>query len=135
MKDIYKIIYDSFEEEIKIPAELSEKLEKKIDGYITEGEAKSVIYNVKERSNNYYKYIGIAATVVLFVGLFFIKQFNASDKFAKETFKDPVEAEIYAKKTLALVSANLNKGLSSFEKVKENIDNANKLLNNILTIK
>jgi hypothetical protein len=127
-KNLDKWIGNAFEEEIKIPERLSDRLENKMESYI---EAQKL----KTKRQNYFKYMGIAASVTLCVGLFFTKFFYVSDKPAKDTFKDPVEAEIYVKQTLALVSANLNKGLSALDKTRKNIDNTNKILNNTLTIK
>jgi hypothetical protein len=124
-KDLDKLISAFFEDDTDIPEGLSERLENKINKYIKRRDSEI-------RGKIYLKYTGIAASILLCTGLFFMKSFNKS---VKDTFKNPVEAEIYAKQTLALVSENLNKGLSSFDKAKENIEHTNKILNNTLTIK
>jgi hypothetical protein len=130
MNDKYldKLISASFEDEISIPENLSERLENEINKYIKRR-------NSEIRGRIHLKYTCIAASILVCTGLFFMKPFNTSDKSIKDTFKDPVEAEIYVRQTLALVSENLNKGLSSFDKAKNNIDNTNRILNNILIIK
>ncbi|MDR2147374.1 MAG: hypothetical protein LBE91_13040 [Tannerella sp.] len=129
-KDLDKLISAALEDEINIPEGLSERLENKLSVY------QSAVAPVK-KSGKFFIITGIAATVLFCVGLFFALNFRSqysSEKFA-DTFQDPVEAEMYAEKVLLMVSENLNKGLDSFEKAKENIDNTNKVLNNNLTIK
>jgi hypothetical protein len=127
-KDLDKLISVSFENGTNVPKGLSERLESKIDQYIEHRHSET-------GGKKYFGYIGIVASILLCAGLFFMKFFNTSDKLVKDTFKNPVEAEICAGQTLALISENLNKGLSSFDKAKKNIDNTNKILNNTLKIK
>jgi hypothetical protein len=125
-KDLDKLISASIENGIDVPEGLSERLESKIDRYIEHRHSGS-------GGKKYFSYIGIAASILLCAGLFFTKPF--SGKTIKDTFKNPAEAEMYARQTLSLVSENLNRGLSSFDRAKENIDNTNKILNSTLTIK
>ena len=142
-KELNKLISDAFEDEIKIPEGLSERLENRLNKEIQKHSSLVILNEVKDlkdssslRNDKRIAVFAIAASILLCVGLFFAINFHSqdSDKLA-DTFQDPIEARIYAEKTLIMVSENLNKGLDSFEKAKENMDYTHKVLNNSLTIK
>jgi hypothetical protein len=128
-KDLDQLIRDIFEDEIKIPEGLSERLESNLRMY------EPADVPVK-KSNKFLIISSIAASILLCIGLFFAINSHSqdSDKLA-DTFQDPIEAEMYAEKALMMVSENLNKGLKPLEKAKENIDITNQVLNNNLTFK
>jgi bacteriorhodopsin len=124
-KDLDKIISDYFENEIKIPERLSERIENRINTKIKESGI---------RNRKHFKWINIAASVLLCTGLFFTVYYKSNHSFP-DTFQDPAEAATCAEQTLAFVSTTLNLGLSSVETTKDYIENTNKILNNNLTFK
>jgi hypothetical protein len=129
--NINKLINEVFEEEIKIPEGLSERLEKNLDNYIYDNREKKTSNNINFRK--LIIYVGsLAASILLCVGLFFIK--NDKNRIA-DTFQDPVEAEMFAVKMLTLVSTELNKGITPYEKVNEKVNRTNEIINKNLTIK
>jgi hypothetical protein len=135
-RDLFHILYDSSGH--CIPKGLSERLEHCIDRHIrktaTVNENKTVA--VRKKIKRILISTGsIAAAILLFTGIFFFHDKpSVKNNVITDTYTDPKEAAIVAEKILALVSTNLNKGLSPLEKAKESIDKTNELLNESLNL-
>ncbi|MDR1222426.1 MAG: hypothetical protein LBL07_06055 [Tannerella sp.] len=119
-RDLFYALYDS--SDIRMPEGFSERLENRIDSHIKA---------VRTKTRRLWISMGsIAVAILLLAGLFFFKD-NSTVKndVITDTYTDPQEAAVVAEKILALVSSELNKGLSPLEKAKESIDKTNELLN------
>ncbi len=133
-RDLFHALYDS--SDIRIPEGFSERLEHQIDRHInkasTINESKTVVSHTKIR-RLLISMGSIAAAVLLLTGIFFFHDRSSiNDDVITDTYTDPQEAAAVAEKALALVSSNLNKGLSPLEKARESIDKTNELLNESL---
>jgi len=81
------------------------------------------------RKRTLFYWIGSAAAVALLcIGLFFKIGEPTSTKMA-DTFSDPEDAALVAGQTLALISAQLNKGLDMAAEVEQEFEKVNQLLN------
>ncbi|MDR0394425.1 MAG: hypothetical protein LBH77_04625 [Tannerella sp.] len=130
-RDLFLALYDS--SHIRVPQGFSERLEHRIGSYIKETGATPGNKPAQAKTRRLFAGIGsIAAALLFLAGIFFFqegeKTSGESDAIT-DTFTDPREAALVAERTLTLVSLNLNKGLSSLEKVKESMDKTNELLN------
>ncbi len=88
--------------------------------FLNEIENGKVIPITKNRGKMTYSLIGIAATIVILIGLFF--QFgnnNNNQSLINDTYDDPQIAYMQARKALMAVSANLNEGVGKLSNVSE----------------
>ena len=129
-RDIFNALNDN--SDISLPEGITERLESAIDKHIADTSA----YKRKKISINrlYIAISSAAAVVLLCIGLFFVSEKPTQSNYIADTYSDPKEAALAAEKALLLVSNKLNQGLSPLEKVTENVDKTNKLLNETLTI-
>ena len=116
---------------IALPKGFSERLETAIDKHITDTAKQNI--NTKVRKL-YISILSVAAVALLCIGLFILRDKPAQSNFLADTYTNPVEAAMAAEQALLLVSSKLNLGLSPFEKVKENIQKTNELINENITI-
>ncbi|MDD3036471.1 hypothetical protein [Bacteroides sp.] len=131
-KRIEELINKALREESSLPSGLSERLEQKIDLLAKEemrtGNRSSTNRQLLPRRKMFYWMGGIAAAIlgaVLFV-------FTETDAFAVhpvDTYTDPQEAAMAAQNALALMSANLNKGITKVNKTSGEIYKMNKIFN------
>ena len=146
-RDLFNVLYGS--SDIKLPQELSKRLENVIDNFIDDTSHKSLIKIDHHIERSSYKNISsqtkirklivsigsVAAIALLCIGLFFVSNKPASTQtMVVDTFTNPEEAAIVAERALMLVSSKLNKGLYSLEKAKDGIDKSNELLNENLSL-
>ena len=131
-RDMFNALYDS--SEITLPEGILERLDNAVDNHIAETESmqneiqnKHISFNTKRRK--IFTAISSAAAIALLcIGLHFAIKKPQSQLIA-DTYTNPEDAAIAAEKALMFVSSNLNKGLSSLEKVREGADKTNELLN------
>jgi len=71
-----------------------------------------------KRSRMYYFVTGIAASIVILIGVYFqfIAKPNTNKYTTEDTYQDPEKAYAEAKKALLLVSEKFNAGVSDFNK-------------------
>jgi len=130
-RDIFNALHDTTD--IPLPEGITSRLESAIDKHIEDASMqKSKIISI----NRLYIAISSAAAVVLLcIGLFFVSEKKPfQSNYIADTYSDPKEAALAAEQALLFVSGKLNQGLSPLEKVTENVDKTNKLLNETLTI-
>lgn len=131
-KKIEELINKALREESSLPDGLSERLEQKID-LLAKKEMQA------DRTNNADKrfpfkrrlsyWIGGIAATMLGAVLFVFSETNRPETALTDTYTDPQEAAIVAQKALAMMSANLNKGLIKVNKTSEEIYKVNKIVN------
>lgn len=81
------------------------------------------------RTRKLYTVVGIAASIIIMVGFYFLFQAQTQ---TRDTFDDPQVAYLETKKILLKVSGNLNSGVGELANMKE-INNGLNELNNIKT--
>jgi len=77
------------------------------------------------RNRSIYMIAGIAASIIILIGLFF--QFGLNKPSYEDTFDDPLLAYAETKKVLLMVSGNLNSGTNELQKVSEFNEGLNEL--------
>lgn len=131
-KRIEELINKALREESSLPDGLSERLEKKIDLLAKEeiqlGRTSNAGKQLLSKRRLFYWTGGIAATILGAV-LFVFSETNNPETSLTDTYTDPQEAAIAAQNALAIMSANLNKGLNKVNKTSEEIYKVNKILN------
>ena len=75
-----------------------------------------------------------AAVALLCIGLFIFQGRDSRQDFIADTYTNPEEAAIAAEQALLLISAKLNQGLALLEKVQNNVDKTNEVLNENLKL-
>ena len=124
----YCEMFGFFDEEAgrTISADFDEK-------FLNEIEKGKVIPITRKRGKMTYSLIGIAATVVILIGLFFqFGQNNDNQPLINDTYNDPQVAYAQARKALMMVSSNLNEGVGKLSDVSE-FNNGLSNLNEIST--
>ena len=132
-RDIFNVLYDS--SEITLPEGILKRLDSAVDKHITDTESqlneiqnKNISFDAKRRK--IFTAISSAAAIALLcMCLYFANDDKPQSQLLTDTYTNPEEAAIAAEQALMFVSNNLNKGLSSLEKVKEGVDKTNELLN------
>ena len=131
-KKIEELINKALREKSSLPDGLSERLEQKIDLLAKEemqvGRASNTGKRFSPKRLLCYWAGGIAATLLGAV-LFVFSETNSTETSLTDTYTDPQEAAIVAQNALAMMSANLNKGLTKVNKTSEEIYKVNKILN------
>lgn len=125
-RDMFNVLYDP--SKIPLPKKISERLENVIDKHIAETALQENRSPLKIKKI-FIGITGIAATILLCIGLFFISDKHPQSHIIADTYTNPEEAAVAAEKALMLVSTKLNKGLSPLEKAKESVNKTNELLN------
>ncbi len=110
----YREMFGFFDDEAgrTVSADFDEK-------FFDEIEKGKVIPITRQRGKVTYSLIGIAATIVILIGLFFQFGQNNNQSLINDTYDDPQVAYIQARKALMAVSANLNEGIGKLSDVSE----------------
>ena len=131
-KRIEELINKALREESSLPDGLSERLERKIDLLAKEemqaGRTRNAGKRFSPKRRLFFWAGGIAATMLGAV-LFVFSETNSPETSLTDTYTDPQEAATVAQNALAMMSANLNKGLTKVNKTSEEIYKVNKILN------
>ncbi len=107
-----------------------ESFDEKILNEIEKGK---VIPIAQSKNRIIYSIAGIAATIIIMIGLFFQFGENQSNQaLVSDTYNDPQVAYAEARKALMIVSVNLNEGVGKLSDVSEFNDGLSNL-NNIST--
>lgn len=125
-KQIDELINKVLREDQTLPEGLSERLEQQIDAWAA-AEKKGTIRSSFRRRSLYWL-SGAAAVALLCVGIF---QFAAPEKEYQlaDTYTNPQEAAIAARKALAFLSVNLNKGIEQVNEAQQEMNKVNEILN------
>lgn len=126
-KQIDELIERALKAEQTLPEGLSRRLEQQIDRWEAQ-EEKGKQFRLHKHPL-FYWIGGIAASLLLCVGVFF--HATSSDKQNKlaDTYTDPQEAAVAAEKALLLLSDNLNKGFAQVNEAGAEIRKVNNILN------
>lgn len=131
-KKIQELINKALNEDIALPAGLSERLEEHIDLLANPKNQmtpeKKVEQRLFSRKRSLLWLSGVAATLLCAI-LFTFTELNRPDPKLVDTFDDPKEAAIAAENALALLSSNLNKGLSQVNEAGQEMNKINKIVN------
>ncbi|MDR1558036.1 MAG: hypothetical protein LBS88_13555 [Tannerellaceae bacterium] len=103
---------------IPLPEGLVGRLEKQIDGYAAREK--------KQRIHRLYRITGIAAALLLGIGIFLQTERQAPGR--ADTFADPAEAAVAAGHALAFMSVQLNKGLEQVSGAGQEFEKVNEIL-------
>jgi hypothetical protein len=125
-KQIDELIDKALQEEMALPEGLSSRLEKQID-LLAANEGKRSRLSLRKRSP--YWFSGIAATLLLCIGIFGYNTSSSAGKQLADTYSNPQEAALVAEKALLLMSQNLNKGISQVDNANQEIIKVNHILN------
>ena len=120
-KQIDELINKVLREEQALPEGISERLEQRIDAWA-----------IRRRHSLYYWWMGgaVAAVLLLCVGIFGVKDEGiGGEQPLVDTYTDPQEAAVAARKALAFISSNLNKGIDQVYDTRQEIDKVNRILN------
>lgn len=112
--------------EIPLPDGLEARLEASLDAHISKSKKVSL-------NRMAYKITGIAAAILLCVGILFYQDPPASTAgTTADTYQDPQEAALVASEALAFLSSNLNIGMEQVSDAQKDIQEVNEILNNQL---
>lgn len=125
-KQIDELINKVLREDQTLPEGLSERLEQQIDAWAAAEKKETIRSSFRRRS--LYWLSGAAAVALLCVGIF---QFAAPEKEYQlaDTYTNPQEAAIAARKALAFLSINLNKGIEQVNEAQQEMNKVNEILN------
>lgn len=125
-KQIDELINKVLREDQTLPEGLSERLEQQIDAWAAAEKKETIRSSFRRRS--LYWLSGAAAIALLCVGIF---QFAAPEKEYQlaDTYTNPQEAAIAARKALAFLSVNLNKGIEQVNEAQQEMNKVNEILN------
>lgn len=126
-KQIDELIERALKAEQTLPEGLSRRLEEQIDRWEAQ-EEKGKQFRLHKHSL-FYWIGGIAASLLLCVGVFFHATSSDTQNKLADTYTDPQEAAIAAEKALLLLSDNLNKGFAQVNEAGVEIRKVNNLLN------
>lgn len=125
-KKIDELIDKALQEEQVLPEGLSHRLEAQIDAWATMEQKRG---RPLSHRRTLYWLSGIAASILLCIGLFQYNDLNqVSDRFT-DTYTNPEEAAVAAKKAFTLLSLNFNKGINQVSDAGQEIDKVNNILN------
>lgn len=124
-KQLDDLIKKALEEDMMLPDGLSDRLEQQIHAWsASEKQKKCFLFG----RDTFYWLSGIAATVLLCIGIFqFSEPFSQKSRLA-DTYTNPKEAALVAQKALLLMSVNLNKGIKQAEEVQQELKKVNQIL-------
>lgn len=125
-KQIDELINKVLREDQTLPEGVSERLEQQIDAWAAAEKKETIRSSFRRRS--LYWLSGAAAVALLCVGIF---QFAAPEKEYQlaDTYTNPQEAAIAARKALAFLSVNLNKGIEQVNEAQQEMNKVNEILN------
>lgn len=127
-KQIDGLIDKVLREDQTLPEGLSERLERQIDAWSAAEKKKPIRSSFRRRS--LYRFSGaVAAIALLCAGIFGLTDLHTGKKQPADTYTNPQEAAVAARKALAFMSANLNKGIEQMNDAQQEINNVNKILN------
>ena len=126
-KQIDELIERALKAEQTLPEGLSRRLEQQIDRWEAQ-EEKGKQFQLHKHPI-FYWISGIAASLLLCVGVFFHATSSDTQNKLADTYTDPQEAAIAAEKALLLLSDNLNKGFAQVNEAGAEIRKVNNLLN------
>ena len=119
-QQVFRLLHDR---QIQVPADVSVRLEEAMMRMV-----ETTQQSLPRRRTLLYWISSAAAVALLCIGLFFATREPSSPKMA-DTFSDPEEAARVAGQTLALISAQLNKGLDMAADAEQEFEKVNQLLN------
>lgn len=122
-KQMDELIDQALREEQALPEGLSERLESYIDR-LDEAEKK-----VSLRKRSVYWMVGVAASLLIGVALFFPVETIETKPATADTFTDPEEAAVVAGEALAFLSMQFNKGVNQLEEAKQEVERVNEIVN------
>ena len=128
-RDLFNAIYDL--SRIPLPEGFSKRLERSIDNHI---QTTATWKSNSKRRKLVLSLLSTAAAVILCIGLFVYTGRNRQQDFISDTYTNPEEAAIAAEQTLRFISLKLNQGLAPLQKVKENLNKTNEILNQNLKL-
>lgn len=125
-KQIDELINKVLREDQTLPEGLSERLEQQINTWAVAKKKETIRSSFCRRS--LYWLSGAAAATLLCVGIF---QFVVPEKEYQlaDTYTNPQEAAIVARKALAFLSVNLNKGIEQINEAQQEMNKVNEILN------
>lgn len=126
-KQIDELINKVLQEDQTLPEGLSERLEQQLDAWAATEKKETVRSSFRRRS--LYWFIGAAAIALLCIGIFRFTDFNEGKHQLVDTYTDPQEAAIAARKALAFMSVNLNKGINQMNNAQQEMHKVNHILN------
>lgn len=110
---------------IEVPEGLGERLEETLNQHIK----KNRRFTIRRTA---YKIAGIAAAVLLCMGIGFYQGTLTNQNVTADTYENPQDAAIAAGEALAFLSSNLNKGMEQVSDAKKEMQHVNEVLNNQL---
>ena len=127
-KQIDELINQVLRDDQALPEGLSERLEQQIDAWAAAEKKETMRSSFRRRS--LYWFSGAAAAIVLLcVGLFNLTDLNRGKQPLADTYDNPQEAAIAARKALAFMSVNLNKGIEQMNDAQQEMNKVNRILN------
>ncbi|MDH6314138.1 hypothetical protein M2137_002932 [Parabacteroides sp. PFB2-10] len=122
-KQMDELIDQALQEEQALPEGLSERLENYIDR-LDKAEKR-----VSMRKRSVYWMVGVAASLLIGVALFFPTETIETKPTTADTFSDPEEAAVVAGEALAFLSLQFNKGVNQLEEAKQEVERVNEIVN------
>ena len=119
-QQLFRLLHDT---QIQVPEEVSRRLEESIMQRDASSQDKPL------RRKWPYWISGVAATVLLAIGLFLFSTRESSPPKMTDTFSDPKEAALVAQQTLLFMSSQLNKGLNKVNDADQEFQKVNQVLN------
>ncbi len=126
-KQIDKLIDRALKAEQPLPEGLSRRLEQQIELWVAQEEDKGKRFHLRKQT--FYWMGGIAASLLLCVGIFFYTTLSNTPNRLADTYTDPQEAAIAAEKALLLLADNLNRGFAQIDNAEKGIQKINNILN------
>lgn len=123
-QEIDEIIDRALRDEARLPGGLGERIASHIDEL-----AAADCKVASARRKWWHGRFAMAASLLLAVAMGLGLYFSYGGNEPKDTFDDPVEAELAAGRALALVSQNLNKGFDEMRQAGQEITKVNEVLN------
>jgi len=124
-KVFLKLFSADDENDIEVPLELNNRIDKLIDSLDVKEKGKRKIHFRK-----WVAAVAAGIAILLSAGIYTINELdNQKQHLLVDTYKNPEDAYDQVQKTLTLVSSKMNKGIDQFEKAEEDILKVNKTLN------
>lgn len=125
-KQIDELIDRALKDENRLPEGLCRRLEEQIDSWAVQ-EKRGKRFGLRKQW--LYRISGMAASLLLCIGIFIYNSTAGSQPRLADTYTDPQEAAVVAEKALLLLSDNLNKGFNQVNKAEKGIRKVNDILN------
>lgn len=127
-KQIDELINQVLRDDQVLPEGLSERLEQQIDAWAA-AEKKETQRSSSRRRSLYWFSGAAAAILLLCIGLFNLTDLSRGKQPLADTYNNPQEAAIAARKALAFMSVNLNKGIEQMNDARQEMNKVNRILN------